>query len=231
MFRSSHRISQEHRRLTIGGSAYAERVHRKRDGAYEGTAAGAILLRSCTDFLDVAEIVDSASGFLTLLSEIDTEFTVDTLTDATIVESTPRNPHAPLHHYTSRIDAHPVDSFRGISPVISPVLDDAHAFLLEDGTESELITDGAVLGISRQMGPNELGETIGSDVLTLYVAPEPIRFGLSILDDRVFVGAYDNGQFAACFESDNPNLYAEIIDLFEAYKEKSNVIDSVPSVD
>jgi predicted transcriptional regulator len=132
-------------------SEFAERGWvRKRNGVYESTTAGSVLLGSSAEFLDAVGTVNLASGFLSLLPEIGTVFTVDTLEDATIVESTPRNPHAPLQHYASRLDTCSTDSFRGISPVVSPVLDDAHTFLLEGENESELIIDGGVLGVSQQ---------------------------------------------------------------------------------
>ncbi|WP_438267391.1 transcriptional regulator FilR1 domain-containing protein [Haladaptatus halobius] len=53
-------------------------------------------------------------------------------------------------------------------------------------------------------------------------------FGLTLLDERVFVGTHDeNGQFSACLESTDSTLYAWAMNLYAEYRAAAQQIEDV----
>lgn len=198
---------------TLGG--FEERGWVVKDGrTYRLTAAGDIVRQAYDEMASVVETVDETDGSLSLLSDVG--LPPAAIAAATVTTASATTPHAPIERYLGAVrDADP-DRFRGICPVLSVMLDEAHAAVVADGTPTDLVIDEATFEAAREHDPDGLDRAERTPSFSLYVHPEPIEFGLGILEDHVFVGAHDDrGRCRAMLDGTNRELYEWAVATFE----------------
>lgn len=199
---------------------------RRVDGGYICTVGGRLVLGAYNELTTTVRLVSEYGQSLEPLSDAGLSLSPAVLDDATVVMATRNDPHAPLRHYVERIRDVDLERFRGITPVVSPLFNDAHQSLLAGGVEAELLLDAAALSTSKSDYETEFDAAVTAESLTLYVHPDELSFGLSIAGDRVFLGAYEDGQFIACFEWEIPEIRAEAIATYETYRETAREINA-----
>lgn len=116
--------------------------------------------------------------------------------------------------------------FRGIVPVVSPLFNESHRALLDRGVEGEIVLDSAALAASKEEYDAEFDDAIATEGLSLYAHPGSFSFGLTVIGERVFLGAYEGGQFVACFEWDDPGVREEALSAYETHREAAREIDT-----
>lgn len=208
--------------------AFVERgwVVRTEEG-YRCSFGGRLILHRYRDLAATVHLTDEYGRFLDALADAGLTLTPDDLEIVSITTATRNDPHAPLRRYVDRIAETDSTSFRGIVPVVSPVFNDAHRTLISTAVDAELVLDEEALSTSRTGYPEALAAAIEADALELYIHPGSLSFGLSLLDEDAFVGAYDDaGQFIACFESGDERFRERVRSVYEAYRSAARAVDA-----
>lgn len=198
---------------TLGG--FEDRGWVVKDGrTYRLTAAGDIVRQAYGEMATLVEAVDETDGTLSLLSDVG--LPPAAIADATVTTASPTTPHAPIERYLGVVrDANP-DRFRGICPVLSVMLNEAHASVVEGGTRTDLVIDEATFEAAREHDVGSLDRAERTQTFSLHVHTDPIEYGLSIVDDHVFVGAHDErGRCCATFDGTSRHLYEWAVATFD----------------
>lgn len=199
---------------------------RRIDGGYTATVGGRLVLAAYNELRATVELVSEYGTSLETLDEAGMALSPAVLEAATVVTATGSDPHAPLRYYTERVRELDPARFRGIVPVVSPLFNEAHRSLLEAGAEGELVLDSAALSASKAEYDTEFDDAIADERLSLYAHPGSFSFGLSIVGDRVFLGAYEDGQFVACFEWGDPEVREGALVAYETHREAAREVDA-----
>lgn len=195
---------------------------RNEGGEYRLTAGGQLILDRYAALETAIERVDEWGPFLNRLGDIAATLPPAALDDATMVTTSPENPHAVIGHVADAFAASSSETFRGVSPVVSPLLNEAAGELLETGVEMELLIDESVLATSRAAYPDALEDAYVSENFTLYLSPDDLAFGLTILDERVLVTTHDEqGVLCECLDGTNEALVAWARDIYAKHRTRA----------
>ena len=198
----------------------------KGDGQYRGTPAGALILDA---YDELAATVTHAARLGSFLAHVgdDAAPPASVLDGLTLAESTAENPHAPIDRYLTVLGTDSLDRFRGITPIVSRVFNDAAEAVIGPDTAVELIIDRTVLRTSRTEFEDATRNAAELDEFDLYVAPEPLTFGLALVDGHAFVGAYDDdGSLVASVDATADAFVDWAADLYRTYRERADLIDT-----
>lgn len=189
---------------------------RNEGGEYRLTAGGQLILDRYAALETAIERVDEWGPFLNRLGDIAATLPPAALDDATMVTTSPENPHAVIGHVADTFATSASETFRGITPVVSPLLNEAAGELLAAGVEMELLIDESVLATSRSDYSDALEDGYAAENFTLYLSPDDLTFGLTILDERVLVTTHDEqGVLRECLDGTNEALTAWARDIYE----------------
>lgn len=197
---------------------------RRVDGGYVCTVGGRLVLAGYEELVGAIRLVDEYERSLDALADAGLSLSPSVLDRATVVTATRNNPHAPIQYYVDRIEGVDATRFRGISPVVSPLFNDAHESLLTEEVTAELVLGSAALSTSKSEYDAEFDAAVADDGLVLYVYPDRLSFGLSIVDDRVFLGAFEEGQLVACFEWEDTEIRSEALAAYESHRERAHEV-------
>ncbi|MEY7848951.1 helix-turn-helix transcriptional regulator [Natrarchaeobius sp. A-rgal3] len=188
---------------------------RKSDGRYELTPVGEHVCEAATAFLDRLTVLENHEEAVRTLAAVDDSFDPLLLADARISVAEPNSPHDPIIHYRNAMTETNTTAVRGILPVFSELLIEVHHELLEGGTETEVVAPQSVL----ETAPPP--EDVPSSAFTLYTLEETVDFGVTVTDETVLVGVYDDGTFVACIESAEPAFREWATGLYDRYRERA----------
>ena len=212
----------------LDGLEEREWVHSE-DGAYRLTVGGRLVFEQYEALETAIERVDEWGSFLQRLGEIGATLPTAALDDARLISNTPANPHAAMQHITDVFVANDTETFRGISPVVSPVVNEAAHELLAAGTRMELIVDESVLDISQAAYPDAFAAASEFENFELFVSPTELSFGLVVLDDRALVSSYDGqGTLRECLDGTSGALVTWAADTYEEYRAAAERVDTTP---
>lgn len=221
-------LSMSHRSVQRNLSELRERGWvEKRDGVYQLTTTGALITKEHEAYLGALSNVEAFDGFFRELPDPEHAPDPEWLHEATLIEATSTDPHAPVDHYVHSVRGFDVDRVRMLSPVLSRLFHDAHAALAVRGTHTELVLSDALADRARELNPLEFDLLVSLAPLDLYRHPGPIGIGLTLGDRHVLVGAYDDhGRMCACVESTHPELFEWATTLYERYRTRSMRVES-----
>ncbi|GGN90359.1 MULTISPECIES: helix-turn-helix transcriptional regulator [Haloarcula] len=224
-------LGQSRRSVQRNLAAFAERGWaRKHDGAYDLTTAGRLITRRHRSYLDALAAIESWEPLFAHLPA-DQAPRPEHLADATLVGSEPDQPQAPVSHYVESIASASTDSIRMLSPVLSRLFHDAHAGQVLDGVTHELVLDGPTVQRAREQNPAEFATVVGVPGFSLYRHPDPLSFGLTLTDDRVFLLAYDDqGQLHALADGSDPAFYEWASTCFERHRDRSEHVSGLDAI-
>lgn len=192
---------------------------------YVITPVGKQILHQYDALLETFSTVMEYPQFFNHLGEEGMDIPLDAVDVSTVVTATPRNPHAPLTYFTTAIQEISSEQCLVIAPIISPEFIEASQPLLEAGTTLELIYDKAGFETVRTEFKDELMTAFEMEQITLYLCPRALPFALVLLDEQVFVHAYEpSGQLSACLDSTDPALYVWAKDKYAEYREAARHI-------
>lgn len=199
---------------------FAERGWVRKNGQqYVLTTVGERVLDCYESLLDAVEAVHDHRPLYASLDDATLPF--DAVQDGTVVTASAGNPHAPLSYYTGALSDVDSGSFYAVTPIVSQVFNDASRRFVDSGTEIELVLDETTLETSRTEFPDAFAVAQDAENLTLYVA-DSVSVGLSIFEERVFVGAYDGGRLRALLDGTNESLREWALDRYETICEDAS---------
>ncbi|OVE83879.1 helix-turn-helix transcriptional regulator [Natronolimnobius baerhuensis] len=197
---------------------------RKVDGQYELTPVGERVCDATTTYLEELAVLEEHSAVIDCLASIDDSFDPLLLSDATVSVAEPNDPHEPIYHYRNAITGTTTDTIRGILPIFSELLIEVHRDLLDNGVETELIAPRPVL----EAAPPPI-EELPSPIFDVYMLEDTLEFGVTLTDERAFVGTYDAGTFVACIESTAPAFRDWADEIYERYRTQATRIQPAHS--
>lgn len=212
-------------------SAFVDRGWARKDGGtYRLTTVGELVAEEHASYLETLSLVERFAPFYEHFPSDEPAPDPRALRDAECVVATDADPQAPVHHYVTSVRSFGGDRIRMLSPVLSRLFHDAHADLAFDGVHTDLVMSGDRIDRARELNPAEFGVVVRVGVLDLYRHPDPVEFGLTLGENRVLVGAYDDGRLRAVVDSTAPDLLRWAAERFEDYRRRSERVDPSPSL-
>lgn len=175
----------------------------RRGSEYVSTYAGREAVDAYERFRDRLDALDRAQPVLgALAATVDIDPAI--LEGATVVESTPSAPQAPVETNVAAIRG--ATAFRGTGPAVIPRYTDIVLSLVEDGgTDVELVLTEAVVDALAETYPDGLADLSRADGLALYVTDESLPYavwtaetpdrtvsGIAVYGDNGLVGIVNN---------------------------------------
>jgi len=193
---------------------------------YRLTRAGEIVAESYAEF---EACLDVAARFRHLLANLNgsvDELACETLAEATRTRATPQNPHTPINRLLELMDRDRIDTLWGVTPIVSRVFNQAAADAIRPETDTELVVDRDVLETSAAEYPEALERAEQLSGFTLYVSPQPLEFGVVIVDGHAFLGAYDDqGNLVASADDDGDPFVSWARQTFARIRDQSSAWD------
>ena len=194
---------------------------RKKGKRYRITTCGEWVLEKYDELNGQMETIEKISGIIRHIEDIPVEPELSMFEDAKLVTETDSQPHRALNYYINELSSCSTTEFHGFCPVVSPIYNDVHGPVVEECDTPELILPTKTYESLRK-DPHLDGKSTG---ISLFTYPEYLNFGLSLLENRVFLGGYERGQLSDCLSSDSPELVDWAHDLFEYFKAKSDRVN------
>lgn len=195
------------------------------NGVCRLTAGGKCVLAGYESLIETVGHVGEYGSFF---RRLDGEIPAEAVADATVVASTPKNPHRALGQFGEAVSAAEFERFQGIAPITSPLFDSLRESLLDAGVVIEVVIDRSVHEALRAADAAVLREARSTPAVSLSVHPEPISFGLALLDDRVLIGAYDDrGNLCECLDGRNRRLRRWAGETYRSHRERARPLDAL----
>ena len=208
-------------------SGFVERGWVKKSNAqYRLTPGGVGILEQYNNFSDVVEGTDRLETFLTNVGTMAEEFPIESYESVTVTEASSTDPHAPIDRYLTVLGSEPVDSFEGVTPIVSRVYNEAATSIIGPETEMELVVDDSVLSVSQAEYSNALQRANELEQFSLFLTPDDIGLGLAIVDNYAYVAAYDeHNNLVASVDGDNERLLTWAREVYCEYREPAKPIE------
>ena len=147
----------------------------EREGShYEATFAGREALAVYDQFLDRLDALERAQP---ILGELPADVDIDpaVLEGATVVESVPAAPAAPVEETIKHMRR--ANRFRGLGPVVTPLYIDVVETIVENnGANAELVLTEAVVDVLTETYPDGFATLRAADGLSLYVTQRTMPY-------------------------------------------------------
>lgn len=217
--------ARETAQRTLGG--FVERGWvTKSEGRYQLTPGGSNVLDQYSEFGEVVRGAGKLETFLTNLGTVAEGFPAHIYDEVTVTEASKTDPHAPIDRYLTFLGTEPVDSFEGVTPVVSRVYNEAATAIIGPETEMELVIDDSVLTVSETEYPEALQRADQLEQFSLLLTPEDIDFGLALVDGRAHVGAYDgNSNLVASVDGDSEPLLTWAREVYQEYRQSATPLE------
>jgi predicted transcriptional regulator len=185
------------------------------------TTAGADVFEAYRRLVDTIRWIMNHATVLDHLGEIGRTMPARALAQDSgeIVVNSMAHPDAVLDHIEARIEALSPARIRGVLPSMCAFVDRVRQPLLEADTDIEVVVDEAVLDVTRVSYPAVLDSVAEVESAELFVYPEKLRFGLAMLNDSVFILAYDNQSLRACIETASETLGGWATDVYQTHQQ------------
>lgn len=191
----------------------------KRDGAYRLTTTGAVVAARHAEYVETLDLIDRFAPLYDHLPDAEHAPDPGLLRDATLVVAGPDRPQAPVNHYVNTVGSVATRRVRMIAPVLSRLYHEAHAKLVLGGVETELVMAAETIDSARSLNPAEFRFVLGVDRFSLFEHEGPIRFGLTLGEERALLGAYDDeGGLRALLDCADPAFLAWAGTLYGRYR-------------
>lgn len=198
-------------------------VRQDADG-YAATTAGELVYDQFDSFRTGVETVERFERLLEIIPSTAVP-PLSILATADLVTAEPDKPHAPVMRYVEELTASETTTVRGISPVRSEMFDHGHEQLLEAGVETELVMPVAVLEREREESDEGFEDALAIDGFDVYAIEEGLGYGLSVTDDRAFLGGYsDDNQLQALAVSTDDSFGDWATEAFENVRSRGRLL-------
>ncbi|RDI70279.1 helix-turn-helix transcriptional regulator [Halopelagius longus] len=206
-------------------SAFVERGWAEKvadDGEYALTPAGTMVANGYDDFESTVAVACDLSVFLSHVGDVAVDLDPDVLRGLNATTATKGDPHAAVNRLLEVMGTEPPESFYGITPIVSGIVNEGAEQIIGPDSTVELIIDESVLAVSASEYPEALDAAYELDQFELFVCPEELGFGLLIVDGHVLFGAYDEmGNLVACVDGTDERFVSWAEDVYARHREKS----------
>lgn len=188
------------------------------DGAFVLTPLGEVCARKVADFERTVGTARELAPILRAARAHDIDVDVGAFADATVTTAAPGNPYRPVARFMALLED--TDALRGLDPAsINPLHIDELCDRIAGGMETEAVFPPAVIEDLLVSNPERAQAVVESGNLTL-LAHDDLPFGLTICDDRVGVGVYDDetGLLRTYVDTDAPAAREWADSVFAEYR-------------
>ena len=211
-----------HRLLrALGEEGLIERV----DGEVVLTGLGEAVTEEVVAFERNVRSARRLAPVLNTFRDLPIEFDAEQFADATVTSAEPTDPYRPVNRFMSILSD--TGTVRGIDPAsINPLHVDELNDAIIAGMETDAIYPPAVVENLVGNFPERARKAFESGNLTLRTHEET-PFGLTICDDRVGLGIYDDdtGLLTFYVDTDAPGARAWALDVYESYLAEAERFD------
>lgn len=198
----------------------------KADGRYCLTPGGEMVFERYEELTQTVECTDRMSEFLTHVGDISGDVPTEVLQQLNVTTAVDNDPHAPIHRYLTVLGDDPVHRFRGVSPIVSRIFNEAAVQVIGPETEMELVVDRSVLERSMTEYPDAFEHGQELEQFTLHVVDEQLEFGLAVVDGHGIVASYDDyGNVVALVDGDALEAVAWVEELYESLRSKASPVE------
>ena len=193
-------------------SAFVDRGWAEKEtdgGRYALTAAGDMVADGYDEFEATVAVADRFSELLGNVGDVVADLDPVVLRRLHGTTATSDNPHAPINRFLTVTGSDYVDDFRGITPIVSRIFNEAAERIIGPESSVELVIDERVFETSASEYPDDLARAYELDQFQLFVSPKRLEFGLMLVDGHAYFAAYD----------DQGNLLASVDGTDEAFVE------------
>ncbi|WP_418284053.1 helix-turn-helix transcriptional regulator [Halorubrum sp. DTA46] len=190
----------------------------KRGAVYRVTPTGKRVHDAYETLLEEVERADRYGQFAADLERAGVDFPPEALAAGELTVAAGRNPLAAVDRLTELLREGCGAEMRAVSPVVIQQFNEAAADALDAGATIELIIDRDVVETSvSEFGP-ATERALTDDDATVYVASEPIEYGVFRYDEIACVTAYDRRNNPQCvLESTDSTVLEWVDEQFESF--------------
>lgn len=211
-----------HRLLrALGEEGLIERV----DGEVVLTGLGEAVAAEVATFDRNVRVARRLAPVLDTFRDLPVDFDAGAFADAVVTSAEPSDPFRPVNRFMSLL--RDTETVRGIDPAsINPLHVDELNDAIVDGMETDAIYPPAVADGLLGNFPERARKAFESGNLTIRTHEET-PFGLTICDDRVGIGIYDDdtGLLTCYVDTDAPDARTWAIDVYESYLAEATPFD------
>lgn len=198
----------------------------KRGGKYHLTTNGKIITDWHERYVDTLAHIAACEPFIHNIPDHEYMPELRWLHDANVIIADSNRPYAPMTQFVQSLRERSIQQVRGIMPVLSQPFINTQKELLERGIETELILGADTVAVIRSTNPETAKAALDPDLFTLYEYEGGVEFGLTLVDERILMGAYNrNGQLRALVDSANPEFFEWAEELYASHQEEAQSIE------
>ncbi|UPM44560.1 helix-turn-helix transcriptional regulator [Halocatena salina] len=213
---TSHRYTN-----ALGESGLIE----KSDGAFTLTELGEMITETVVEFKQETRTALILAPALEALPPTAPAIDIAAFTDATVTTAGPGNPYRGVNRFMSLVDE--TSTLRGLDPTsINPQhIDELHAQIC-DGMETQVVFPPAIAEKLLVSNPERAQTIFESGNLTFWIHDD-LPFGLTLCDDRIGIGIYDDetGMLKTYVDTDAAAAYDWAESLYEFYRSDADPLD------
>lgn len=198
---------------------------RRIEGGYVLTPLGEVVAEEVAAASTKVQTARRLQPFLEAFAESQFDIDVARFADATVTESGPGDPYAPLARFMELLQAS--ESLRGFDTTsIAPIFVDEIREAILDGMQASVIYHPPVVDQIADAYPESLRDALDSGRLELFTNPD-LPLGLVLFDDRIGLGAYDDetGMLTTFVDTDDPAAIRWGTSVYEYYRASSERFD------
>ncbi|WP_435345193.1 helix-turn-helix transcriptional regulator [Haloarchaeobius sp. HRN-SO-5] len=191
------------------------------DGEYELTPYGHRIGTHVAAFHDGVARTTRLEPLFELLADAGVAFDPDAFAGATMTRAEPGDPYRPVRRFVDLVAE--TTTLRGLDTTsIAPVYVERIHEAIAAGMETTAVYETGVVERLAESYPDLATDAFEQDNLTIFVVDE-LPFGLTLFDDRVGVGGYDDelGTLAFYADTDEVDALEWGEELFERYRDEA----------
>lgn len=215
-------VDVSRRTVTRALSALEEQQFAASNGrTYHPTTYAELVADDIFELLARLERGREVASFLEVFPSEAVDFPACHLVDAdgTVVHRQSAAPHAPVSHVTDALDG--AQHVRILAPIASPVYVRPVVARVRDGAAVEAVIDADAYDsfCTKLHSSVRLASTLADVSLSVH---DDIPFGLLKCDERVVLGAYEDGVLQATFETDDQRVRNTAQKVYDQYRAASD---------
>lgn len=182
------------------------------------TPLGEVTAEEVTKFQSTIETAWELAPILQAAATHDIDIDIKPFTDATVTSAAPGDPYRPVNRFMSLVKS--TETLRGLDPAsISPMHVDEMYDRIRNGMKTEAVYPLAVAKDFLTSYPKRAQTVLESGYLTLWIHND-LPFGLTLYDDRIGVGIYDDetGLLRIYADTDAPIAREWAEDVYTGYR-------------
>lgn len=192
------------------------------DGRYALTAAGDMVADGYDEFEATVAVADRFSVLLANVGSVVADLDPVVLRRLHGTAATSDNPHAPINRFLTVAGSDYVDEFRGVTPIVSRIFNEAAERIIGPDSNVQLVIDERVFETSASEYPDDLARAYELDQFELFVSPQRLEFGLMLVDGHAYLAAYDDrGNLMASVDGTDDDFVAWAERTYARYRSDS----------